>query len=44
MSNVAIYKSIKKYVGLMRTHLEKITANISDPWRRDVSEGHRSNF
>jgi transposase-like protein len=35
MGRGAIYKSIKKYIGLMRTYLEKITPNISDPWRAD---------
>ena len=35
MSHVAIYKWIKKYVGLMQTYLEKITPNVSDAWRAD---------
>jgi len=35
MSHVAIYKWIKKYVGLMQSYLEKITPNVSDAWRAD---------
>ncbi len=35
VSHVAIYKWIKKYVGLMETYLEKITPNVSDTWRAD---------
>lgn len=35
MSHVAIYKWIKKYVGLMQTYLEKITPNVSNVWRTD---------
>src|SRR5438132_2623294 len=35
MSHVAIYKWIKKYVGLMQAYLEKITPNVSDVWRAD---------
>jgi putative transposase len=33
MSHVAIYRWIKKYVGLMQGYLEKITPNVSDAWR-----------
>ena len=35
MSHVAIYKWIKKYVTLMKSYLEKITANVSDALRAD---------
>ncbi len=35
VSHVAIYKWIKKYIGLMETYLEKITPNVSDTWRAD---------
>jgi len=35
MSHVAVYKWIKKYVGLMESYLEKITPNVSDVWRAD---------
>jgi transposase-like protein len=35
MSHVAIYKWVKKYVGLMQVYLEKIMPNVSDAWRAD---------
>jgi transposase-like protein len=35
MSHVAIYKWIKKYVGLMQSCLEQIKSSISDAWRAD---------
>src|SRR6201982_3470766 len=35
MSHVAIYKWVKKYVGLMKVYLEKITPNVADAWRAD---------
>jgi hypothetical protein len=35
MSHVAIYKWIKKYVGLMQICLEQIKSSISDAWRAD---------
>jgi transposase-like protein len=35
MSHVAIYKWVKKYVGLMQAHLEKITPNVTDAWCAD---------
>jgi putative transposase len=35
MSHVAIYKWVKKYVGLMQVYLEKITPNVADAWRAD---------
>jgi Transposase and inactivated derivatives len=34
-SHVAIYKWIKKYVGLMNNYLEQITPTVSDTWRAD---------
>jgi putative transposase len=35
MSHVAVYKWIRKYVGLMQTYLEKIKPNVGDAWRTD---------
>jgi transposase-like protein/predicted RNA-binding Zn-ribbon protein involved in translation (DUF1610 family) len=35
VSHVAILKWIRKYVGLMKEYLEKITPNVSDTWRAD---------
>jgi putative transposase len=35
ISHVAVYKWIKKYVGLMDSYLEKITPIVSDTWRTD---------
>jgi putative transposase len=35
MSHVAIYKWIRKYVGLMETYLEKIKPNVGNAWRTD---------
>jgi putative transposase len=35
MSHVAVYKWIKKYVGLMQNYLEKIKPNVGDAWRTD---------
>jgi putative transposase len=33
ISHIAIYNWIRKYVGLMKTYLEKITPNVADAWR-----------
>ncbi len=35
VSHVAVYKWIKKYVGLMDKYLERITPKVSDTWRAD---------
>ena len=35
VSHVAVYKWIKKYIGLMEKYLEKIVPNVSDTWRAD---------
>ena len=35
VSHVAIYKWIKKYVGLMNQYLDKIKPNVGDTWRAD---------
>lgn len=35
MSHVAVYKWIKKFVGLMQNYLEKIKPNVGDAWRTD---------
>ena len=35
VSHVAVYKWIKKYIGLMETYLDKIVPNVSDTWRAD---------
>jgi putative transposase len=35
MSHVAVYKWIRKYVGLMENYLEKIKPNVGDAWRTD---------
>jgi transposase-like protein len=35
MSHVAIYKWMRKYVGLMQRYLEKMTPNVADTWRAD---------
>jgi transposase-like protein len=35
MSHVAVYKWIKKYVGLMQNYLDKIKPNVGDAWRTD---------
>src|SRR5689334_1354574 len=35
MSHVAIFKWIRKYVGLMQSYLEKIQPNVGDAWRTD---------
>jgi transposase-like protein len=35
VTHVAVYKWIKKYVGLMEKYLEKITPKVSDTWRAD---------
>lgn len=35
VSHVAVYKWIRKYVGLMQTYLEKIKPNVGDAWRTD---------
>lgn len=34
-SHVFIYNWIRKYVGLMKAYLEKITPNVADAWRAD---------
>jgi len=35
ISQVSVYKWIKKYVGLMEKYLEQIKPNVSDTWRAD---------
>jgi putative transposase len=35
VSHVAIYKWIKKYIGLMEKYLERIKPKVSDTWRAD---------
>jgi len=35
ISHVAVYKWIKKYVGLMENYLEKIKPNVGEAWRSD---------
>jgi putative transposase len=35
ITHVSIYNWIRKYVGLMKTYLEKITPNVADAWRAD---------
>lgn len=35
VSHMAVYKWIKKYVGLMQKYLEDIQPNVSDVWRAD---------
>ena len=35
ITHVSIYNLIRKYVGLMKAYLEKITPNIADAWRAD---------
>jgi putative transposase len=35
MSHVAVYKWIRKYVGLMEKYLEQIKPNVGDAWRTD---------
>jgi transposase-like protein len=35
VSHVAVYKWIKKYIGLMEKYLERIKPNVSDTWRAD---------
>lgn len=35
VSHVAIYKWIRKYVGLMERYLDQITPHLSDTWRAD---------
>ena len=35
MSHVAVYRWIRKYVGLMQTYLEKNKPNVGDEWRTD---------
>ena len=34
-SHVAIYKWIRKYVGLMQEYVSTIEPNVSDTWRAD---------
>jgi len=35
ISHVAVYKWIKKYIGLMKQYLDKIQPQVSDTWRAD---------
>lgn len=35
VSHVAVYKWIRKYIGLMEKYLERIKPNVSDTWRAD---------
>jgi putative transposase len=35
VSHVAVYKWIKKYIGLMESYLERIKPKVSDTWRAD---------
>jgi transposase-like protein len=35
MSHVAVYKWIKKYIGLMKGYLERIKPKVGDAWRTD---------
>lgn len=35
VSHVAVYKWIKKYIGLMEKYLEQIKPKVSDTWRAD---------
>ncbi|MGC2571354.1 MAG: hypothetical protein WA364_07570 [Candidatus Nitrosopolaris sp.] len=35
ITHVSIYNWIRKYVGLMKTYLERITPNVADAWRTD---------
>ncbi len=35
ISNVGVYKWVKKYVGLMESYLDQITPNVGDTWRTD---------
>jgi putative transposase len=35
ITHVSIYNWIRKYVGLVKAYLEKITPNVSDAWRAD---------
>lgn len=35
VSHVAVYKWIRKYVGLMEKYLDRITPKVSDTWRAD---------
>jgi putative transposase len=35
ITHVSIYNWIRKYVGLMKAYLEKITPNVADSWRAD---------
>jgi len=35
VSHVAVYKWIRKYIGLMNEYLEKIQPQVSDVWRAD---------
>jgi putative transposase len=34
-SHVAVYKWIRKYVGLMENYLDKIKPNVGDAWKTD---------
>jgi putative transposase len=35
ITHVSVYNWIRKYVGLMKSYLEKITPNVADAWRAD---------
>jgi putative transposase len=35
ITHVSIYNWIRKYVGLMKSCLQKITPNVADAWRAD---------
>jgi len=35
MSHVAVYKWIKKHIGLMEGYLEKIKPDVGQAWRTD---------
>ena len=35
MSHVAVYKWIRKYIGLMQGYLEQIKPNVGEAWRTD---------
>jgi putative transposase len=35
ITHVSVYNWIRKYVGLMKGYLEKITPNVADAWRAD---------
>ena len=35
ITHVSVYNWIRKYAGLMKAYLEKITPNVADAWRAD---------